>query len=213
MIDYIKAATRANELLIKYNVCKTPVSTLPILRKLDNVEVVTFEELERTSGVDPCSIGFGRCSDAFSMIDTKNGRTTYLVAYNDMLPFTILQRSLSREFGHVALGHTERTKENEDEAQFFARHFVCPRPLVHIMQSISMRITEDLLGNLTGVFHQSIVSIRNSPGVAVPARLNKFVGNQFLPFLLKFYEYYRDVMPKDGSALVDFGTYMDKYEE
>lgn len=213
MIDYVKAASKAYETLIKYNVCKAPVSPFPILDKLDNVDVVSFEELEKTSGVDPRSIGCGKCSDAFSMIQEAHGQQTYMVAYNNRLPFSILQRALSCELGHVILGHTERSESNEAEARFFAMHLICPRPLIHLMQVISMRLTEDLVANLTGVFHQEFIRIRHEPGVLIPARLNKFVGNQFLPFVLNFYEYYRDVAPKDGSALADFGHYMDFYEE
>ena len=213
MTDYVKAATRASEFLIKYNVCKTPVNPLPILRKLENVEVVTFNELETVSGVDPCSIGFGKCSDSFCMVETKDGNTTYIVAYNDLLPDTVLQQSLAVDLAHIALNHTERNEESKKEAHFFALNLLCPRPLIHLLQVISMRITEDLLANLTGILHQPLVEMRRFQGVAVPARLNRFVSNQFLPFLMNYYEYYRDVKPPDSSAVADFGHYMDNYEE
>lgn len=213
MTDYLKAATRANETLIRYNIRRTPVQPLPILEQIENVKVATFAELHNASSVDLCRLGGGKFRDSCSMIYSENRKRKYLVAYNDLLPNPVLQKSLMTELGHVVLGHTERSAENETEAKFFALHILCPRPLVHLMQAISMRITEDLLANLTGTLHETLFEIRRAPGVAVPARINRFIGNQFLPFMLNYFEYCRDVKPPDGSALVDFGTYMESYEE
>ena len=215
MTDYTRAATKAAETLIKYNIKKTPVSPLPILQSMENVIVVSFEEIGTISGIDRANIMelFGKCKDAFSSIHTKSGNMVYIVAYNAMLPFNMLQRALAREMGHIILGHTERTQDNEAEAQFFAQHLLCPRPMIHAIQAISLRITEDLLSNMTGIYQQYIIELRKAPGVEVPAQLNRFVRSQFMPFIMNFYEFYRDVKPQDGSALVDFGTYMDNYAE
>ena len=213
MTDYLKAATRASEILIRYNVRKSPVLPLPILEQMDNVQVVTFAELHNVSSVDVRTIGGGKFRDSCLMIRHDNGKKEYLIAYNDLLPDSVLYKSLAVELGHVALSHTERSAENEAEANFFALHFLCPRPLIHLMQAISMRITEDLLASLTGILHETLIAIRRVPGVSVSSRLNRFVSNQFMPFMLNFFEYRRDVNPLDGSALVDFGTFMDNYKE
>ena len=215
MTNYTRAAKKAYDIIIKYGICKSPVSPLPILERMEDVITVSFEELGCISGLDCVELApiFGKCSDAFTSIRIDNGIKTYVVAYNSLLPFNILQRALAREMGHVVLGHTEISSENEAEAQCFAQHLLCPRPLIHILQAISMRVTEDLFGNLTGAQNQFLVSMRRTPGVDVPAKINKFVGNMFLPFAVNFYEYYRDVKPYDGSALADFGTYMDNYAE
>lgn len=212
MIDYTKAATKAAETLIKYNVRKTPISPLPILQSMENVIVVSFEEIGTISGINRSDVSelFGKCKDAFSSIHKNQ---VYIVAYNALLPFNMLQRALAREMGHIVLGHKERTPDNEKEAQCFAQHLLCPRPMIHAMQAISLRITEDLIGNLTGIYQQYLVDLRRTPGTNVNEQLNRFVRSQFMPFIMNFYEYYRDVMPHDGSALVDFGTYMDNYKE
>lgn len=213
MTDYLKAATKASEILIRHNVRKSPVLPLPILKQMDNVQIVTFGELHDVSSVDVRKICGGKFRDACLMILSENGKKKYMIAYNDLLPDLVLQKALAVELGHVVLSHTERSAENEDEANFFALHLLCPRPLVHLMQAISMRITEDLLANLTGILQQTLIAMRRAPGVAVSAHTNRFIGNQFLPFLLNYFEYYRDVKPPDGSALVDFGTFMDNYTE
>lgn len=209
MIDYTFAATKAYETIMKYGICKTPVSPLEIMEQMNNVEPVSFEEL----GCREIFPVFGKCGDALTSVRIENGKEIYVTTYNNLLPFNILQRALAREMGHVVLCHKESSFENEAEANCFAQHLLCPRPLIHILQAISMRITEDLVGNLTGAPNQFIVSMRRTPGVDIPAKINKFVGNMFLPFAVNFYEYYRDVKPFDGSALADFGTYMDNYVE
>ena len=215
MIDYENASVKAYETLVQYGIKKTPVSPLPILQNMENVIVVSYEEIETLSGLNRSDLSemFGKCKDAVSSIHITNGKPIYIVAYNGLLPFNMLQCALAREMGHIVLGHKESTPDNEAEARCYAQHLLCPRPLIHTIQVISMRISEDLIGNLTGIHQQWLVRMRRTPGAHVPANLNRFVRNQFMPFILNFYEYYRDVMPQDGSALVDFGTYMDNYEE
>ena len=161
MTDYLKAATKAAETLIKYNICKSPVSPLPILQSMENVIVVSFEEIGSISGINRANVMeiFGKCKDAFSSIHMKDKTPIYIVAYNALLPFNMLQRALAREMGHIVLEHTERTPENESEALCFAQHLLCPRALVHLLQAISIRITEDLIGNLTGIHQQYLVQI------------------------------------------------------
>ena len=209
MIDYTRAAVKAYETLIKYEVCKTPVETLKILERMGNVDVISFDELN-CRGLAPV---LWKCGDAMTSIRYENGRTIYVIIYNEMLPHDILQRAFAREMGHVVLEHTESSSENDAEALCFAQHLLCPRPLLHTIQVTSMRITEDLVQNLTGLNSQYIVSMRRTPGVDVPAKINKFVSNLFLPFAVNVFEFYRDVKPFDGSAVADFGTFMDNYAE
>ena len=47
----------------------------------------------------------------------------------------------------------------------------------------------------------------------MPAELNRIVRDNFMPYILNFFEYQRHAAQYDGSALADLGTYMDNYEE
>ena len=213
--DYNKAAIKAAETLVRYNVNKAPVSPLPILEQMDNVIVTSFDELGSAQGYRPCDLAlmFGKGQDAVTSIHTDNGRTWYVVAYNSLLPFSIVQHALAREMGHIVLGHQEGSRENMEEAVCFAHHLLCPRPLIHAIQATAIRFTTDLLARLTGVYDQCMACMRHLPGTAVPSGLNCFVRSQFMPFIINFFSYYRSAVHDDGSALVDFGTYMDGYEE
>jgi len=213
--DYNKAAVKAAETLIKYGVKTSPVSPLPILEQMDNVIVTSFAEMCDSSGMKPCDLKplFGKNQDAVSSIHTENGKSWYVVAYNSLLPFSMVQHALAREMGHIVLRHEGSSPENSAEAICFAQHLLCPRPLIHAIQATNIRLTTDVLAKLTGIFDQCLTCIRRTPGTSVPASINRFIRGQFMPFVINYFEYYVSVLPEDGSAIADFGTFMDLYEE
>lgn len=213
--DYNRAATKASETIIKYGINTAPISPLPILEKMENVIITSFEDLCDFSGIKSCDLKpmFGKNQDAVSSIHSENGKTWYVIAYNSLLPFSMVQRALAREMGHIVLNHDGSSPENIAEAICYSQHLLCPRPLIHAIQATGIRFTKDMLANLTGVFDQCLACIRHTPGTSVPPGMNRFVRGQFMPFVMNFFEFYTTVMPADGSALADFGTYMDLYEE
>lgn len=213
--DFCKAAIKAGEVLIKYSIRTSPVSPLPIIEQMDHVIVTSFAEMSDSRGVRQTDLMqiFGGSRDAVTSIHEQNGNRWYVVAYNHLLPFAIVQHALAREMGHIVLGHEASTPENETEALCFARHLLCPRPLIHAILATNIRLTKNLLAQMTGIFDQALTDIRKTPGTEVPAGMNRFIRGQFLPFFINFFQYYQDVLPADGSAIADLGTYMDGYEE
>ena len=171
MTDYTKAAIRAAETLIRYGVKSTPVSPLQILEQLDNVVTVSFSEISESCGIGRGDLlqTFGKSLDAITSVHTENGRPFYMVAYNRLLPMPMIQRAMARELGHIILRHDGSSPENTEEAFCFACHFLCPRPLIHAIQATGMRVTTDMLANLTGIFDQDLVKMRRIPGTDVPA--------------------------------------------
>ena len=182
---------------------------------MPNVIVISVSEMSNISGITHSDIVpmFGKNRDAICSIHKENEKQVYIVAYNNLLPFNIVQRALAREMGHIVLKHDTASKNNTEEALCFAQHLLCPRALIHAVQATGMRFTTDLLTNLTGACEQSIVYMRHIPETKVPYRLNRFILGQFMPFFRNFFDYYQTAKPKDGSGLVDFGTYMDGYTE
>lgn len=213
--DYNKAATKAAETLIKYGVDSFPVSPIPILKKMENVLLVSFADVCSASGVERKELVplFGKGQDAVTSIHEEGGNLRYIVAYNSMLPHTMVHRALARELGHIVLKHRDRTPEADAEARCFSHHLLCPRPLIHTLQAIGIRITKDLLANITGVVSHCLFCMRHIPGTKVPARLNRFVRSQIMPFVMNFFDYYQEIRYDDGSALADLGSYMEMYEE
>jgi hypothetical protein len=99
------------------------------------------------------------------------------------------------------------------EAYCFAHHFLCPRPLIHYVQQSGIRFTVEVLGNMTGCYEQCLSGMRDIPGVRVPAELNRAVRDQFKSCLDDFLDLQTILSKNENSALADFGTYMEGYEE
>ena len=216
--DYQKAAIKATETLIKFGINSAPVSPLPILKNTPGVLVFSYQSISNHIDQDRrCVISmFGDGNqDAFTTVNMKDGKPQYIVTYNQQLSSVFVQRSLARELGHIILGHDGTLPEavRNEEAKAFANHLLCPRPMIHAFQAAGLRITTEMIGNLTGCFDYCLSCMRRIPAVSVPVELNRLVRDQFMDYIVNFIEYYRNATLTDGSALADFGSYMDGYEE
>lgn len=216
--DYQTAAIKASETLIRFRISSAPVSPLPILKQLPGVLVVSYETMSNDVEQDrSCVMSlFGdRNQDAFTSVNVLEGKKHYLVTYNQRLPQVFIQRALARELGHIILGHDGTRPEDvrNEEAKCFAHHLLVPRPLIHAITASCLRLTTEVLGNLTGCYDYCLTCMRRIPPVSVPEELNRAVRDQFMPYILNFFEFQRYAQKSDGSALADLGTYMDNYVE
>ena len=216
--DYERAAIRATETLIEHQIGTAPIDPLPILKKTPGVIVLSFEEMSKKTNIDRKQIldTFG-CSnqDAVTTVFVDGDELKYVVAYNRMLSTGIIGRALARELGHILLKHDGSRPEEvrNEEAKAFAHHLLCPRPLIHLIQATNIRLTVEMLGNVTGFYDHCVSCIRKQPAVKVPPELNNLVSRQFMPYVLNLFDYQRYASLHDGSALADLGAYMDYYEE
>lgn len=216
--DYETAALRAAETLVTYGITAAPVSPLPILKKLPGVFVVTFQTISDDMEMNrKCVIEkFGAHNqDAFTSVNIIDGKPQYLVTYNQLLPSFIAHRALARELGHILLGHDGSRPEDirQEEARCFANHLLAPRAMIHSIQASGLRLTVEVLGNLTGCYDHCLSCMRRLPATHVPADLNRKIRDNFMPYMINFFNFQRVARHYDGSALADFGSYMDGYEE
>lgn len=216
--DYDRAATAATEILIKYGITTAPVDPIPIFKKAPGFNVVTFTEMSQLLGMDRhdlVSTFEAENHDAVTSVYLKDGRPHYLVAYNMRLPQYIIQRALAREMGHIVLGHDGSRPEDvrNAEALCFAHHLLCPRALIHAIQSAGTRITVEVLGNTTGCYERCLIGMRKTPATHVPADLNRQVRDQFADYLADFLDFQSYLSKDDDSMIANFGSFMDGYEE
>lgn len=216
--DYLLAATKATETLIRFGIGSAPISPIPILKKTPGVLVVSYQSLSEDLSQDRrCMIDtFGeKNQDAFTSVNLKDGKKLYIVTYNQQLSQVFVQRALARELGHIILGHDGSRPEDvrNEEAKCFANHLLVPRALIHMIQASGIRLTEEVLGSLTGCYHHCLSCMRKIPPVNVSPDLNRLVRDNFKPYFINFFEFERYAARHDGSALADLGTYMDGYEE
>lgn len=216
--DIDRAATAATETLIKYHVSFAPVIPLPILKAMPNVLVLSFAEMASRIGMDRQNVisTFGVDNrDVVTTVTGVGGKLRYFVAYNQRLPFYMLQRSLARELGHIVLQHDGSRPEDvrQEEALFFARHFLCPRPLIKALRDTIKPLTIETVGNVTGCYERCLLGIRRTPGAHVPAELNRAVKAQFADYISNFLDCQTILTNNDITDVADFGTFMDNYQE
>lgn len=216
--DFEKAALKATETLIRYNIGTAPIDALPILKNTPGVLVKTFSEISEEKNIarkDIIDTLGCKNQDAITTVLIDGSDLKYVVAYNRMLSAGIVNRALARELGHIILGHdgTRPEKVRQEEAKCFAHHLLAPRALIHALQASNIRLTTEVLGNITGFYDYCLSCIRKQPSVVVPAELNRKVRDQFMPYIKNLFEYQRYASIKDGSALADLGAYMEGYEE
>ena len=216
--DYERAAIKATETLIRYGIGTAPIDPLPILKRTPGVLVLSFEEMSSRTNVERETIlSMVGCEnqDAITTVFIEGGELHYIVAYNRMLSSRIVDRALARELGHIILGHDGSKPEDvrNEEAKCFAHHLLCPRALIHAINETGCRLTVDAVGNITGFYEYCLSCIRKQDSVHVPAEMNRAVKELFAPYIRNLKEYLRYSEQKDHSALADFGTYMEGYEE
>ena len=216
--NYDAAATKAYETLIKHQISFAPIMPLPILKSTPGVLVVSFAEMASQISIDRKSIldAFAPDKrDVVTSVSADGDKLRYIVAYNQRLPFYMLQRALARELGHIVLQHDGSRPEDvrSEEALVFARHLLCPRPLIKALQESIQPLTMETVGNVTGCYERCLLGIRHTPGAHVPAELNRLVREQFADYISNFLDCREILTNNDITAEADFGSYMDNYEE
>ena len=216
--DYDRAARLAAQTLIAHRITAAPIDPVPILKSLPGVLVVSYEDmaaqmaLERGTMLRSVTPEY---HDAMAFTKTIDENLTYIIVYNQYLPNAMIQRGLARELGHIVLGHDGSRPEDVRiaEAQTFAYHFLCPRALIMAVQDSGIRVSTEVLGNMTGCYERCLSGMKKTPGAHVPPELNQLIREQFADYLDNFCDFQSIISATDESRLADFGTYMDGYEE
>lgn len=212
--DLEKAALKATEILIKHKISSAPILPMSILQAMPNVLIMTFTEFADKSGMDRDNMVTMFGAENQDVIAYAKG-DNYYVAYNQRLPYYMLQRAMARELGHIVLGHHTSSLPEEvqtAEALFFMRYLLCPRPLLKALFDENIMLSVETLGNITGLYGRSLAGIRETPGAHIPAKMNRRIREQFAGYVNSIIEYMR-VMSVDTTRSADFGTFMDNYEE
>ena len=216
--DFDRAAIMAMETLVKNNITETPIDSLSILLKHPGVRVMSFTHFATQAGINRHDLVplFGGNQDAATFhLDMDIDGVAYVVVYNMRLPHEIILRGVARELGHIVLGHDGKTRPTPvryAEAMCFAHHLLSPRPILYMLQQ-EIPLTMNVLTATTGCSDECVDDLRTIPGVHVPAELNREVKDLFARGITEYIRFYKAAQKEDRTPLIDFGTYMDNYEE
>lgn len=218
--NYDLAATKAMEIIIENNITETPINPLPILLNYPGVRVLPFTKMADEVNKERHDLVpmFGTNQDAatFSLNMPGIDDVEYVVVYNMRLPIEIIHRAIARELGHIVLGHDGKTRPMEvrmEEAMCFAHHLLSPRPVINLLQSSGTHITMNVLTSTMGCSDECVDDLQSIPGVHVPKEINKAVKDLFSPHISEYISFHKSSPRQDKSPVIDFGTYMDHYEE
>ena len=217
--NYDRAAIAAMQTLIDNQITETPISALPMLKRIPNVRVMTFARFANEAGQDRETLVpiFAANQDAATFrLNMDLDGIDYVVVYNLRLPYEIINRALAREMGHIVLNHDGVTRPYEvrrAEAMTFAHHLLSPRPILHMIQQSNIPLTMNVLSDTTGCIDECVLDMQEIPGTAVPASLNRQVKAQFERGISEYLRFRTTTIYKDRSPLVELGSYMDLYEE
>lgn len=217
--DFDLAAVKAMEILIKYNVTETPIVPLPILLQYQGVRVISFAKMANEASIERDELVplFVANQDAATFnLSEGIDDVRYVVVYNTRMPYEIIWRALARELGHIVLGHDGVTRPYEvrrAEAMCFAHHLLSPRPILRVLQESGLPITMNMLSDTTGCIDECVYDMQSIPGTNVPKEMNRQVRSQFERRIKEYVRFYRANHQIDRSQIIDFGTFMDGYEE
>ena len=217
--DYDRAAIAAMDLLIENNITETPIKPLPILLAYPGVRVMPFTHMADEAGIERDDLIplFGANQDAATFhLGMEIEGVKYVVVYNMRLPFEIIWRAVARELGHIVLGHDGVTRPAEvrrAEAMCFAHHLLSPRPIIRLILESCVPLTLGVLANTTGCSEECVDDMQTIPGARVPKELNRQVKAQFERGIKEYLRFHTASPLKDKSPLVNFGTYMELYDD
>ena len=215
--DFDRAATAAMQILIDNQITETPIASTQILLNYPHVRVMSFanmadaQEINRSDLIPLFGINQDAATFRLDMDDVQ-----YMVIFNIKLPFEDIRRAIARELGHIVLGHDGQTRSTEvrrAEALCFAHHLLTPRPIVNMIQQSAIPFTLNVLVHTTGCSADCVEEIREIPGTNVSQELNRKVKELFEPHISEYIRFHQSANKPDNSPLIDFGTYMDGYQE
>ena len=216
--DFDRAASEAMKILIDRNITETPIASIQILLSSPHVRVMSFTNMADNSEVDREDLVpmFGINQDAvtFKMFGMED--VEYVIVYNMKLPHEEIRRAIARELGHIVLGHDGQTRSadvRKEEAHCFAHHLLTPRPIIKMIQQSGLPLTMNVLAHTTGCSADCVEEIREIPGVSVDPELNRQVRDLFAPHIKEYLRFHQSSPKPDKSPVIDFGTYMEGYEE
>lgn len=143
--DRRRAARTAYRTLLAASEGRLPIDVKAIIKKLNNVQIMSYTQAALALGDSFSRLTQGMPSDsACTLVEEGPAGIRYLVLYNDDAGYGNEGRrrwSLAHELGHILLKHEEDSSGAEIEADCFARHLLCPQPLLERLDALD----EDVL--------------------------------------------------------------------
>lgn len=147
--NYHRATRNAYRTLLATGVETLPVDINEICHRCRNTKVLSYREVRmKCDDFDPLFDGPSRTAYTLRRIDGDQVYNIILWNEEEMNRGSGLYRfSLAHELGHIVLRHSENAGyAAEMEANVFAQHLLCPRPVLEVLQPADAREVSVLCG-------------------------------------------------------------------
>ena len=133
--DYRRATNEAYELLLSLPSFSLATDVFDVVKQLPDCIAITYQRAVNhygaILGLDLDRL-IAQSDYGFTLIQFRTQRR--IILYNDALPETCIRFTIAHELGHYMLGHlpddhNNHTESEEQEANCFARNFLCPIPI------------------------------------------------------------------------------------
>lgn len=172
--DWNRAAAMAYRCLVRLKVRDLPVDPRRMLLRCRNTRLMTCDEAAEVLGGAPLDI-----ADAWTYrFAMQDGGKRYLVCYQADGNPARLRFSLAHELGHIVLSHRGTGEQEEREADFFAMHLLCPRPVVQRMSELYQPLYGEQVAAACYVSRSAAEALERCTPCHVDQALEKQVADQ-----------------------------------
>lgn len=160
--DYHRATRNAYRTLIATGIDNLPVDVTAICKRCRNTMVLSFSEARDLLCDEDFEPLDGPSRLAFTLRRTIDDQVHYLILWNneEMSRNSGLYRfSMAHELAHIVMKHEDGADYvTELEANCFAQHLLCPRPVLDVLQPADYLE----ISYLCGVSRSAAIAVKNS---------------------------------------------------
>lgn len=129
-----RAATAAYRCLVHLQIDSLPVQPMELLKRCRSTRVMSLEQATETLGqTEAALVRQLDVADAWTYCaELADGRTRHIVVFRTDGNPARRRFSLAHELGHIVMQHHGRALWEEQEADVFASHLLCPQPLLEL---------------------------------------------------------------------------------
>lgn len=162
--NMIDSAKTALELLIQQNIRRFPVDMQTLIKQIPNIKLLTYRQaaaqlemtLEELEWLFPSQ-------DAFTLRAMKNTEKRFLICYQDQVSPARKRFTLAHELAHVLLEHGNEGSTEDAQANCFAQHLLCPRPVLRLLSPDGAPLSQEVLCKTFGLSPTAIRRVLASP--------------------------------------------------
>ena len=127
--EYTQLEKDAISLLIDYGFVNFPIDVFELAKKAFGAQLVKYSSLKKKKLVK--IKGYDATKDGFTVVEHMSDRSKkYIIYYDDKSNIYRQRYTIGHEIKHIFYGEEDRTKKEEDGAEYFSKVLIAPKCLI-----------------------------------------------------------------------------------